>query len=238
MSTKNTTAQRSYAPIALPQTEQQRNGFSFGGFHHDRELGGLKWVLRCMALALIAMALANISLGIYAFVLKEREKITPWFIEVATTGEVRSIKRLGERGFEASELITQSFLKQVIQNIFAIPADPVVHKTQLLKAQSMTESQAAIFFNEWVRTYQPAMRGQQGEYVLVVVESIHKIAGSETYMADWYKLIYRAGVPPIKEKWRGSFHIQVDDVTKPRNDVDLDNPLNMRILDMNWDKVR
>ncbi|MFO6446998.1 conjugal transfer protein TrbF [Erythrobacter sp. NE805] len=160
-----------------------------------------------------------------------RGTIVPWVVEVDKLGEARSVAP-AEAGFNPSDSQIAFHLAHFIEHVRALPDDPVVVRTNWLRAYDFVSDRGALALNDYARSNDPfAMVGR--EQVAVDVTSVIR-ASPQSFRVAWTERRYRDGALAGTSRWTAILGIAVQ---PPRTaDALSKNPLGILVTSINWSK--
>lgn len=164
-------------------------------------------------------------------------KIHPVVITVnSETGQPKVLGKLETLTYEPKEQEIKYFIGQFIQNIRAVPADPVVIKKNWFTAYSYLKPKASNYLNQLTQKDSDGALSKIGkETVTIKPISVLRVNGSNSFQARWKELRFDVG-GSLKEEYvmSGVFTIVFD--TPENMDVLSTNPLGLFIEDFQWNK--
>lgn len=160
-----------------------------------------------------------------------RGTIVPWVVEVDRLGEARSVAP-AEAGFNPSDPQIAFHLARFIEHVRALPDDPVVVRTNWLRAYDFVSDRGALALNDHARSNDPfAMVGR--EQVAVDVTSVIR-ASPQSFRVAWTERLYRDGALAETSRWTAILGVAVQ---PPRTPHALSkNPLGILVTSINWSK--
>jgi len=160
-----------------------------------------------------------------------RGTIVPWVVEVDRLGEARSVAP-AEAGFNPSDPQIAFHLARFIEHVRALPDDPVVVRTNWLRAYDFVSDRGALALNEHARSNDPfAMVGR--EQVAVDVTSVIR-ASPQSFRVAWTERRYRDGALAGTSRWTAILGVAVQPPRTP--DALSRNPLGILVTSINWSK--
>lgn len=160
-----------------------------------------------------------------------RGTIVPWVVEVDRLGEARSVAP-AEAGFNPSDPQIAFHLARFIESVRALPNDPVVVRTNWLRAYDFVSDRGALALNDYARSNDPfALIGR--EQVAVDVTSVIR-ASPQSFRVAWTERHYRDGALVESSRWSAILGVAVQ---PPRTPEALSkNPLGILVTSLNWSK--
>lgn len=160
-----------------------------------------------------------------------RGTIVPWVVEVDRLGEARSVAP-AEAGFSPSDPQIAFHLARFIEHVRALPDDPVVVRTNWLRAYDFVSDRGALALNDHARGNDPfAMIGR--EQVAVDVTSVIR-ASPQSFRVAWTERRYRDGALAETSRWTAILGVAVQPPRTP--DALSKNPLGILVTSLNWSK--
>ena len=160
-----------------------------------------------------------------------RGSIVPWVVEVDRLGEARSVAP-AEAGFNPSDPQIAFHLARFIEHVRALPDDPVVVRTNWLRAYDFVSDRGALALNDHARSNDPfAMVGR--EQVAVDVTSVIR-ASPQSFRVAWTERRYRDGALAGTSRWTAILGVAVQPPRTP--DALSKNPLGILVTSINWSK--
>jgi type IV secretion system protein VirB5 len=160
-----------------------------------------------------------------------RGTIVPWVVEVDRLGEARSVAP-AEAGFNPSDPQIAFHLARFIEHVRALPDDPVVVRTNWLRAYDFVSDRGALALNDYARNNDPfAVIGR--EQVAVDVTSVIR-ASPQSFRVAWTERRYRDGALAGTSRWTAILGVAVQPPRTP--DALSKNPLGILVTSINWSK--
>ena len=160
-----------------------------------------------------------------------RGTIVPWVVEVDRLGEARSVAP-AKAGFNPSDPQIAFHLARFIEHVRALPDDPVVVRTNWLRAYDFVSDRGALALNDHARSNDPfALIGR--EQVAVDVTSVIR-ASPQSFRVAWTERHYRDGALAGTSRWTAILGVAVQPPRTP--DALSKNPLGILVTSINWSK--
>lgn len=160
-----------------------------------------------------------------------RGTIVPWVVEVDRLGEARSVAP-AEAGFNPSDPQIAFHLARFIEHVRALPDDPVVVRTNWLRAYDFVSDRGALALNDHARSNDPfAMVGR--EQVAVDVTSVIR-ASPQSFRVAWTERRFGDGALAETSRWTAILGVAVQPPRTP--DALSKNPLGILVTSINWSK--
>jgi len=183
------------------------------------------WMLT-MAQAGVIAALSGALVWVAA-----RGEVVPWVVQVDTLGEARAVAP-AEIGYRPSDPQIAFHLARFIEQVRAVPADPIIVRQNWLRAYDFTTDKGALALNDHARAADPF--AQVGK-VQVAVEVSSVIRASPTsFRVAWTERRYQDGALAATERWSAIVTL----VIQPPRDAERlkKNPLGVFVTAINWSK--
>ena len=160
-----------------------------------------------------------------------RGTVVPWVVQVDAHGEAQAVAPAAA-DYEPTDPQLAFHLARFIENVRAIPADPIIVRQNWLRAYDFTTDRGAVALNDYARANDPFTKvGEQ--QVAVEVSSV--IRGSpNSFRVAWTERHYQNGQLSVTERWTAILTIVIQ---PPRNAERLrKNPLGIYVNAINWSK--
>ena len=181
---------------------------------------------RLMALGLLALVGAMTGGLIWQ---SNRSTITPYVVEVDTQGSVRAIGPATQR-YKPSDAQISHELETFIQNVRALPIDPIVVRDNWFKAYNYVTPRGGALLNDYARTRDPFAKVGR-ESIAIDITSI--VRASETsFQIRWVERTYLNGTATSTQRWTAILSI----LLRPPTDEETlrKNPLGIYVDGLNW----
>ena len=160
-----------------------------------------------------------------------RGTITPWVVEVDKLGEAQAIAP-ADVDYRPTDPQMAFHLARFIEQVRAIPADPIVLRQDWLRAYDFTTDRGAQALNDYARNNDPF--AQVGKVQVAVDVSSVVRASNDSFRVGWTERRYQDGA--LLETSRSSA-ILTTVLQPPRTpDALRKNPLGLFINAINWSK--
>ena len=160
-----------------------------------------------------------------------RGQIVPWVVEVDKLGEAQAIAP-AEAGYQPSDPQIAFHLARFIEQIRAIPSDPIVLWQSWLRAYDFTTDKGALALNDYARNNDPfALLGKA--QVAVDVSSVIR-ASPKSFRIAWTERRYQDGALAESSRWSAILTVAVQPPRTP--DGLRKNPLGVFVDALNWSK--
>lgn len=215
-----------YAQTPQPETPYQRASQVW-----DERIGSARVQARSWRYAFFGALALSGALTAALIWQNARGTIVPWVVEVDRLGEARSIAP-AEAGFNPSDPQIAFHLARFIEHVRALPDDPVVVRTNWLRAYDFVSDRGALALNDHARSNDPfAMIGR--EQVAVDVTSVIR-ASPQSFRVAWTERRYRDGALAGTSRWTAILGVAVQPPRTP--DALSKNPLGILVTSINWSK--
>lgn len=160
-----------------------------------------------------------------------RGHIVPWVVEVDKLGEAQAVAP-AEAGYQPSDPQIAFHLARFIEQVRAVPSDPIVLRQSWLRAYDFTTDKGALALNDYARNNDPfALVGKV--QVAVDVSSVIR-ASPSSFRVAWSERRYSQGALAETSRWSAILTVVVQ---PPRTPEGLrKNPLGVFIDALNWSK--
>jgi type IV secretory pathway TrbF-like protein len=157
--------------------------------------------------------------------------VVPWVVQVDRLGQAQAIAP-ADAGFQPSDPEIAFYLARFIEDVRAIPADPVIVRQNWLRAYDFTTTAGAVALNDFARTNDPFANVGKIQ-VAVDVSSVIR-ASPSSFRIAWVERRYSEGNLASTEHWSAIATIAIE---SPRDaDTLRKNPLGIYINAINWSK--
>jgi len=157
--------------------------------------------------------------------------VVPWVVQVDKLGQAQAVAPATADYTPADPQIAW-YLAQFIQDVRAVPADPVVVRQNWLQAYDFTTTAGATALNEYARSDDPfAKLGKQ--QIAVDVSSVIR-ASPDSFRVAWVERRYQDGALADTTRWTAILTIAI----QSPSDADRlrKNPLGIYVNAINWSK--
>lgn len=160
-----------------------------------------------------------------------RGTVVPWVVQVDAHGEAQAVAPAAA-DYEPTDPQLAFHLARFIENVRAIPADPIIVRKNWLRAYEFTTDRGAVALNDYARANDPFTKvGEQ--QVAVEVSSVIR-ASPNSFRVAWTERHYENGQLSVTERWTAILTIVIQ---PPRNAERLrKNPLGIYVNAINWSK--
>ena len=160
-----------------------------------------------------------------------RGTIVPWVVQVDRLGEAQAIAP-AEADYHPTDPQVAWHLARFIEQVRAIPADPIIVRQNLLRAYDFTSDRGALALNDFARANDPFTK--VGKVQLAVEVSSVIRASPDSFRIAWIERRYENGQIAGTERWTAILTIAIQ---QPRDAERLrKNPLGVFVNAINWSK--
>ena len=180
--------------------------------------------------ALIGLGLSTVLASAYIW-RSTQSLVTPYVIELDTTGEVRAVKST-TANYKPSDAQIAYQLAEFIRNVRSVSIDPIVVRENWLRAYDFTTDKAALTLNEYARVNDPFTDvGRRS--VAVDIASVVR-SSEDSFELRWRETSYLGGVQQKQQTFTAVLATVTD---LPRDEATLHrNPLGIYVHGINWSK--
>lgn len=160
-----------------------------------------------------------------------RGTIVPWVVQIDKFGEAQAVAP-ALADYRPSDPQIAWHLARFIENVRAIPADPIVVRQNWLKAYDFTTDKGAAALNDCARANDPFAKVGQIQIAIEVASVIR--ASADSFRVAWTERRYENASLASTERWTAILTVVVQ---PPRDSERLrKNPLGLFIHAINWSK--
>jgi type IV secretion system protein TrbF len=160
-----------------------------------------------------------------------RGTIVPWVVQVDKFGEAQAVAP-AEAGYNPTDPQIAFHLARFIEQVRAIPADPIIVRENWLRAYDFTTDKGALALSDYARANDPFAKIGK-EQVAVDVASVIR-ASADSFRVAWTERHYQDGSLAETTRWSAILTIAVQTPRTP--DALRKNPLGLFINAINWSK--
>ena len=160
-----------------------------------------------------------------------QSRITPYVVEVDRAGDVRAV---GEAAtpYRPTDAQIAHQLARFINNVRAVPIDPIVVRQQWLEAYEYATDRGAIALNDHARANDPFARVGQVSSAVEITSVVR--ASDSSFQVRWIERTYVNGSLSSTERWTAIISIILQ---PPRTEERLRrNPLGIFVNGLNWSR--
>jgi type IV secretion system protein TrbF len=160
-----------------------------------------------------------------------RGTIVPWVVQVDKLGAAQAVAA-ADTDYRPTDPQIAFHLARFIEQVRAIPDDPIVVRQNWLRAYDFVTDRGALVLNDYARTNDPfALIGR--EQVGIDVTSVIR-ASPTSFRIAWVERRYRDGSLADTSRWTAILTIVVQTPRTP--DALRKNPLGIFVSAINWSK--
>ncbi|MGX1354092.1 type IV secretory pathway TrbF-like protein [Bradyrhizobium elkanii] len=215
-----------YGETPEPVTPYQKAGQVW-----DERLGSARVQASNWRLAALGVTAVCGVLGLTLLAVIGRSGIVPYVVEVDRLGEVRAVGPALE-AYQPSDAQIAHFLARFIENVRSLSIDPVIVRTNWLRAYDFVTDRGAQALNDYARETDPfAKIGSRT--VTAEVTSVVR-ASTDSFEIRWKENSFENGSIAKTERFTGL----VTTVLKPPADAETlrKNPLGLYVHSLNWSR--
>jgi type IV secretion system protein TrbF len=160
-----------------------------------------------------------------------RGTVTPWVVEVDKLGEAQAISA-AVADYRPTDPQIAWHLARFVENVRAIPADPVIVRQNWLAAYDFITDKGAVALNDYARANDPFAKVGRIQ-VAVDISSVIR-ASNDSFRVAWIERRYENASLAATERWTAILTIVLDtphDAERLRK-----NPLGVFVHAINWSK--
>lgn len=160
-----------------------------------------------------------------------RGTIIPWVVQVDKLGQAQAVAP-ADASYQPTDPQIAFHLARFIENVRAIPADPIVLKQDWLQAYDFTTDRGAVALNDYARANDPFANVGKVQ-VAVDVSSVIR-ASKDSFRVAWTERRYQDGALAETSRWSAILTVAIQ---TPRTADGLRrNPLGVFVDALNWSK--
>jgi len=215
-----------YARSPEPETPFQKAGQVW-----DERIGSAR--LQARNWRLMAFGSLILSMGLSAGLIWQslRGSVTPWVVQIDRLGQAQAVSP-ATADYKPTDPQIAWHLARFIEDVRAVPADPIVLRTQWLRAYDFVTDKGAAALNDYARINNPF--GNLGKQQIAVEVSSVIRASPESFRVAWTQRRYDNGNLAATERWTAILSILVQTPHDP--DRLRKNPLGVYVNALNWSK--
>jgi type IV secretion system protein VirB5 len=157
--------------------------------------------------------------------------VVPWVVQVDKFGEAQAVAP-AIADYRPADPQVAWHLARFIEQVRAIPADPVIVRQNWLRAYEFTTDRGAAALNDYARANDPFAKVGKRQ-VAIEVSSVIR-ASPDSFRVAWTERSYENGQLAATERWTAILTIAVQ---QPRDADRLkENPLGIYVNAINWSK--
>lgn len=197
----------------------------------DERIGSARVQARNWRLMAFACLALTTGFGAALVWQSARGTVVPWVVEVDKLGQVQAVGP-ADASYRPSDAEIAWHLARFIENVRAIPDDPIVVRQDWLNAYDFTTDDGAQALNAYARANDPFTKIGH-EQIAVDVSSVIR-ASPDSFRVSWTERHYTNGQLSGTDRWAAILTI----VIQPPHDADRlrKNPLGIYVNAINWSK--
>ena len=160
-----------------------------------------------------------------------RGTVVPWVVQVDNLGQAQAVAP-ATADYRPTDPQIAFHLARFIEQVRAIPADPVIVRQNWLRAYDFTTDKGALFLNDYARANDPFANVGRVQ-VAVDVSSVIR-ASPDSFRVAWTERRYQDGSLTTTERWSAILTVVVQPPRTP--DALRKNPLGVFVNALNWSK--
>jgi type IV secretory pathway TrbF-like protein len=160
-----------------------------------------------------------------------RGTIVPWVVQVDKLGEAQVVAP-AIADYQPSDAQVAWYLARFIEQVRAIPIDPVIVRQNWLSAYDYVTDRGALALNDYARNNDPFAKVGR-EQVAVDVSSVIR-ASPDSFRIAWIERRYENDVLAATDRWTAIVTVVI--ATPHEADKLRRNPLGVFIRGLNWSK--
>jgi type IV secretory pathway TrbF-like protein len=160
-----------------------------------------------------------------------RGSIVPWVVQIDKLGEAQAVAP-AIADYQPTDAQIAWHLARFIENVRAIPADPIIVRQSWFKAYDFVTDRGAHALNDYARADDPFAKVGQIQIAVDVTSVIR--ASTDSFRIAWTERRYENASLASTERWSAILTI----VAQPPRDAERlrKNPLGLFIHAINWSK--
>lgn len=215
-----------YARSPEPETPFQKAGQIW-----DERIGSAR--VQARNWRLMAFGSLMLSMGLSAGLIWQstRGSVIPWVVQIDRLGQAQAVSP-ATADYKPTDPQIAWHLARFIEDVRAVPADPIVLRTQWLRAYDFVTEKGAVALNDYARVNNPF--GNLGKQQIAVEVSSVIRASPDSFRVSWTQRRYDNGNLAATERWTAILTILMQ---TPRDADRLrKNPLGVYVNALNWSK--
>lgn len=219
------------AGVRYSETPEPTTPYQAAGQLWDERIGSAR--IQARNWRFMSFACLTLAIGMAGGLLWQagRSTVTPYVVEVDQLGQVKTIGPAVEAYRPTDAQIAHS-LARFVQNVRALPTDPVVVRQTWLEAYDYTTDRGGAALNDYARANDPF--GKVGK-ISIAVEITSVVRASESsFQIRWIERRYENNQLAGTDRWTGILTIILQ---PPRTEDRLrKNPLGIYVNGINWSR--
>lgn len=215
-----------YARSPEPETPFQKAGQVW-----DERMGSARVQARNWRLMAFGSLMLSIGLSAGLIWQSTRGSVIPWVVQIDRLGHAQAVSP-ATADYKPTDPQIAWHLARFIEDVRAVPADPIVLRAQWLRAYDFVTDKGAVALNDYARVANPF--GNLGKQQIAVEVSSVIRASPESFRVSWIQRRYDNGNLAATERWTAILSILVQ--TPHDADRLRKNPLGVYVNALNWSK--
>lgn len=215
-----------YARSPEPETPFQKAGQIW-----DERIGSAR--VQAKNWRLMAFGSLCLSMGLSAALIWQstRGTVTPWVVQIDKFGQAQAVAPAAS-DYKPTDPQIAYHLARFIEEVRAIPADPVILRNQWLRAYDFVTDKGAAALNDFARANDP-FSNLSKQQIAIDVSSVIR-ASPDSFRVAWIQRRYENGNLAVTERWTAILSI----ILQTPHDADRlrKNPLGVYVNAINWSK--
>ena len=213
-----------YGDTPEPVTPYQRAAQSW-----DERLGSARVQAKNWRLAALGSVGLSVLLGLTIMITSGRPRVTPYVVEVDRGGDVLAVGPAIE-AYKPSDVQIEHFLARFIENVRTLSIDPIVVRTNWLRAYDFVTDQGALALNEYARKDDPFAKVGTTTVTAEVTSVVR--ASSQAFEARWIEEVFENGAMMKTDHFTGVFTVVLK--SPDTTETLKKNPLGLYVHALNW----
>lgn len=215
-----------YGKTPQPETPYQRAAQVWDDRIGSARVQAKNW--RMMAFGTLVLAGGFASALVWQ---STRGSVVPWVVEVDKLGEAQAVAS-AVADYRPTDPQLAWHLARFIEQVRAIPDDPVIVRQNWLRAYDYTTDRGATSLNDYARLNDPFAKVGKIQIAIEVSSVIR--ASPDSFRVAWIERRYENGSLASTERWTAILTIVIE---QPRDADRLKaNPLGVYVNAINWSK--
>lgn len=197
----------------------------------DERIGSARVQARNWRLMAFGCLILVSGFGTALIVQSARGTIVPWVVQVDAHGEAQAVAP-ATADYRPTDPQIAWHLARFIEEVRAIPADPVIVRQAWLRAYDWTTDRGAAALNDYARSADPF--GKVGHVQVAVEVSSVIRASPDSFRVAWTERRYENGQLAATERWTAILTL----VLQPPRDAERlrANPLGIYVNAISWSR--
>ena len=215
-----------YGKSPQPETPYQRAAQVWDDRIGSARVQAMNW--RLMAFGSLVLSAGFASALVWQ---SARGTVVPWVVQVDNLGQAQTVAP-ADADYRPTDPQIAFHLGRFVEQVRAIPADPVIVRQNWLRAYDFTTDRGALALNDYARANDPFANVGRGQ-VAVEVSSVIR-ASPDSFRVAWIERHYQDGSLTATERWSAILTVVVQPPRTP--DALRQNPLGVFVNALNWSK--